>query len=190
MVFNVYIFFFKGVKSLRFWVCFFFNNLIFICKFKLLKIKELRIENTWTSCYICSHKREGNFSAMMEQPNMALRPATAKLVARFIVPLVEAGLVTVAEYKTVSASLNHIARHGTPVPAVQRKLIKPQEVAELLGISYSGFRAIESTLPLRRRVIGKSVRYYLPEVVELMESEALLKGEEKTLPTSLSGRVI
>ena len=113
---------------------------------------------------------------MKEQSRMILRPATAKLVARLVAPLLDSGLVTADEYRTISASLNHIACHGTPVPAVQHKLIKPQEAAELLGISYSGFREIEPTLPIRRRTIGKSVRYYLPEVVELMESGALVKG--------------
>ena len=53
--------------------------------------------------------------------------------------------------------------------------IRPQETAELLGISYSELRKIEKTLSIRRRTIGKSVRYYLPEVVTLMESTALTR---------------
>ena len=117
---------------------------------------------------------------MSEEAKMTLRPATAKLVARLIAPLLDSGLVTADEYRTITASLNHIARHGTPIPAVQRKLVRPREVAEMLGLSYSGFREIEGTLPIKRRVIGKSVRYYLPEIVELMESEALVKGGVKS----------
>ncbi len=122
---------------------------------------------------------------MNDEAKMTLRPATAKLVARLIAPLLESGLVTAGEYRTITASLNHIARNGTPIPAVERKLIRPQEAAELLGISYSGFREIESTLPIKRRAIGKSVRYYLPEIVELMESAALVKGEVKSATDSL-----
>ena len=122
---------------------------------------------------------------MNDEAKMTMRPATAKLVARLIAPLLESGLVTAGEYRTITASLNHIARNGTPIPAVERKLIRPQEAAELLGISYSGFREIESTLPIKRRAIGKSVRYYLPEIVELMESEALVKGEVKSATDSL-----
>lgn len=114
-----------------------------------------------------------------------LRPATAKLVARLLAPLLDPGLVTADEYRTITSTLNHLAWHGSPLPDVPRKLIRPQEAAELLGISYSGFREIESKLPIRRRVIGKSVRYYLPEIVLLMESEALVKGEIKSAPDSL-----
>ena len=121
---------------------------------------------------------------MREEAKMTLRPATAKLVARLITPLLDSGLVSADEYRTITASLNHIARHGSPTPAVQRKLIRPQEAAELLGISYSGFREIEGMLPIKRRAIGKSVRYYLPEIVELMESEALVKGEVKSTADS------
>lgn len=105
-----------------------------------------------------------------------LRPATAKLVARLLAPLLDPGLITADEYRTITSTLNHIARNGTPIPAVERKLIRPQEAAKLLGVSYSGFRELEGTLSIKRRVIGKSVRYYLPEIVELMESEALVKG--------------
>ena len=112
---------------------------------------------------------------MTNDQNLVLRPVTAKLVARIVAPLVDAGLVTSHEYHTITASLNHVARHGTPLPAVQRRLVRPQETAELLGISYSELRKIEKTLPIRRRTIGKSVRYYLPEVVTLMESVALTK---------------
>lgn len=113
---------------------------------------------------------------MEDSAKMTLRPATAKLVARLLAPLLESGLVTADEYRTISGALNHIARHGSPVPAVPQKLIKPQEAAALLGISYSGFRELEDKLPIRRRTIGKSVRYYLPEIIQLMESDALMKG--------------
>lgn len=122
---------------------------------------------------------------MNDEAKMTLRPATAKLVARLIAPLLDSGLVTADEYRSITASLNHIARHGTPLPAVPRKLIRPQEAAELLGISYSGFREIEGTLPIRRRTIGKSVRYYLPEIVAIMESEALVKGGAGSAADSL-----
>ena len=122
---------------------------------------------------------------MTNDQNLVLRPVTAKLVARIILPLIDTGLVNIYEYHTITATLNHIARHGSPLPAVQRRLIKPQETAELLGISYSELRKIDKTLPIRRRTIGKSVRYYLPEVVTLMESEALMQevSERGAVPT-------
>ena len=122
---------------------------------------------------------------MTNDQNLVLRPVTAKLVARIILPLIDTGLVNIYEYHTITATLNHIARHGSPLPEVQRRLIKPQETADLLGISYSELRKIEKTLPIRRRTIGKSVRYYLPEVVTLMESAALTKEilEKSTLRT-------
>ena len=112
---------------------------------------------------------------MTDDRNLVLRPVTAKLVARIILPLIDTGLVSIYEYQTITATLNHIAGHGSPLPAVQRRLIKPRETAELLGISYGELRKIEKTLPIKRRIIGKSVRYYLPEVVTLMESAALTK---------------
>lgn len=112
---------------------------------------------------------------MTNDQNLVLRPTTAKLVARIVALLTDFGLVTTREYQTIAATLNHLARHGTPLPAVQRRLIRAREAAELFDISYSEFRKIEKTLPLRRRTIGKSVRYYLPEIVLLLESEVLTK---------------
>lgn len=102
-----------------------------------------------------------------------LRPQTAQLVCRLLVPLLDSGLVTTDEYAIIKRNLDALAKNGELAPAVQHKLITPQETAELLGISYSQFRQLESEKKFdkyfKRRMVGdRSVRYYLPDIVKYM----------------------
>lgn len=92
------------------------------------------------------------------------------LLSKLLAPLVETGLVSGEEFSIILSNLRHLARHGTPVPAIQPKFLTPQETAELLALSYSNFRAIEATFPFRRRTIGKSVRFLNTEVIDYMLS--------------------
>lgn len=110
-----------------------------------------------------------------------LRPATAKLVARLLVPLLDSGVVGGDEYSLITSNLNHLAKHGTPSPAIQPKLIDPQEAAELLAISYSQFRALEKegAFPFRRRMVGgKTVRYLNLDIINYMLTESEVAVEE------------
>lgn len=103
-----------------------------------------------------------------------LRPQVVDLLAKMVVPLVGTGVLTAAEHETIFSNLRYLAKHGCPTPAILPKLITPQEVAELLSISYSQFRALEKegTFPFKRHMVGgKTVRYLNTEVIAYMLSE-------------------
>ena len=72
-----------------------------------------------------------------------LRLQTAQLMCDLAVPLTSSGLVLPDEYAIIKRNLTHLAKHGELAPAVPHKLITPQEVADLLGISYSQLRQLE-----------------------------------------------
>ena len=110
-----------------------------------------------------------------------LRPQVVDLLARLIAPLVGTGVLTAAEHEIVFSNLRHIAKHGCPTPAILPKFLTPQEVAELLSISYSQFRALEKegAFPFKRHMIGgKTVRYLNTEVIAYMLSEPVDKNHE------------
>jgi len=98
-----------------------------------------------------------------------LRPATVSLLAKLVLPLTDSGLVTTAEYDVVFSHLRYLAKHGTPRPAIPPKLITPREAAEMLSISYSQFRTLETegAFPFcRRRVGNKTVRYLNTDIID------------------------
>ena len=66
-----------------------------------------------------------------------IRQSTVKLIGKIIFPLVETGVVTLAEYNEIMANLRYLAKKGTLVPDVLPKLLKTKEVADILGISSS-----------------------------------------------------
>lgn len=101
--------------------------------------------------------------------NSQLRPCTVKLIRQLLSPLVNIGVITATEFGLTISNLNHLAKHGSPTPAIQPKLITPQEVADMLGISYSQLRALEkeNALPFKRKVVGsKTVRYSKQSVID------------------------
>lgn len=105
--------------------------------------------------------------------NIGLRMIVVKTILALIRTLIEPGVLTVSEYSVIAKNLTHLAKHGELAPAVPHKLITPQEVAELLGISYSQFRQLEKEGAFegnfKRRMVGaKTVRYYLPDIVAYM----------------------
>lgn len=103
-----------------------------------------------------------------------IRQSTVKLIGKIIFPLVETGVVTLAEYNEIMANLRYLAKKGTLVPDVLPKLLKTKEVADILGISSSQFRQLESEsfFPFQRRNIGKSVRFCNIEVINyIMRTE-------------------
>lgn len=100
-----------------------------------------------------------------------LRPDTVRLLSQIVKPLTASGLVTCAEFDTIFSSLNHLAKHGEPKQQIVPKFLTPQEVAELLAISYSQFRSLEKEgiFPFKRRLVGsKNVRYLNTEVFNYM----------------------
>lgn len=117
---------------------------------------------------------------MRQNSTTKLRPQTAHLTCRLLVPLLDSGLVSSDEYAIIKRNLDALAKTGELAPAIPQKLITPQEVAEMLCISYSQFRQLEKDgifEPFfKRRMIGnKTVRYYLPDIIKYManaEAEA------------------
>ena len=112
------------------------------------------------------------------------RESTVKLLRRILTPLLEYGLISRDEFDMLFTYLGSLAKTGKPPPDVTPKLIRGPEAAELLSISYAEFRklAAEGVFPFRRRVFGKNVRYFYPDIVEFMRSggiENAPKKEEK-----------
>lgn len=104
--------------------------------------------------------------------NSTIRPATARLVTRLLAPLLDSGTVTADEYDQISAAVKALSHaHAPPIPL---KLITGQEAAELLGISFSQFRALEKegAFPFQRKMVGnKTVRYRNLDILRYMTNE-------------------
>ena len=100
------------------------------------------------------------------------RESTVKLLRRMLSPLLEIGVISRDEFDLLFSCLGSLAKTGKPPPEVTPKLIRGPEAAELLSISYAEFRklAAEGVFPFKRRVFGKNVRFYYPEIVEYMLS--------------------
>ena len=51
---------------------------------------------------------------------------------------------------------------------MEPKLLKPQEAAQMLGVSYSQFRNLErdGNFPFQRKMVGTSVRYFNTDIIK------------------------
>jgi predicted DNA-binding transcriptional regulator AlpA len=103
--------------------------------------------------------------------NETFRESTARLLRRIHTPLLEHGVISRDEFELMHTYISSLVKRGTPPPTVTPKLIRAPEVAELLDISYAEFRKLdkEGFFPFKRRSIGKSVRYFYPDIVKYME---------------------
>ena len=118
---------------------------------------------------------------MDERTRKILRPQTAQLTCRLLAPLMDSGLVTAGELTIIRKNLTALAKTGELAPVIAPKLIKPQEAAEMLAVSYSQFRDLEKegAFPFRRRMIGgKTVRYLNTEILDYMLAGSLTRGIE------------
>lgn len=102
-----------------------------------------------------------------------LRPRTIKLLKRFITPLTDEGLITVAEEKAILSNLKHLAEKGELKPVIIPKLIDQKEAAEMLGIGLSNFKKMESQgkVPFKRKMVGSSVRYRNTDITEFIMND-------------------
>lgn len=102
-------------------------------------------------------------------------PQVIRLVCRVLALFLDTGLLTSSEYNLVRSHLASLAKNGTSPPEVTPKLITAPEVAELFGISYGEFRKLAAAgyFPFRRRTLGKSVRFYYPDIVNYMRTGGL-----------------
>lgn len=105
------------------------------------------------------------------QQNNSIRPATARLVTRLLAPLLDSGTVTPGEYDQIAATMKALSR--TNAPPTPLKLLTAQEAAEMLGISFYQFRALEKegAFPFSRKMVGnKTVRYRNLDIIRYMMS--------------------
>ena len=119
----------------------------------------------------------------MIKANNRIRPMTAKLVSRLAAALLDSGTVSQSEYDVIRRNLNSLAKTGELALPIEPKLLTPQEVAELLAISYSQFRALEkeNVFSFKRVMIGsKTVRYRNTDVIRYIETDCNKKDEDKT----------
>lgn len=100
------------------------------------------------------------------------REATVKFLRRILSPLLEVGVISRDEFDLLFAYISSLAQKGVPPEPISRKMLTGKEVAELLSISYSEFRKLESAgvFPFRRRNIGKNVRFLNTEILDYMIS--------------------
>ena len=114
--------------------------------------------------------------------NRAFRESTVKLLRRVISPWMEMGIVSRDEFDALFSYLSSLAKTGMEPPEVKPKLISGQEAAEMLSISYSQFRQLakEGAFPFTRRMVGgKTVRYFLPDIVAYMRTGENDEGGDK-----------
>ena len=102
-----------------------------------------------------------------------IRPSTAKLVAKLIYPLTDSGVITIPEYREISAQLKHLAAKGELMPAIEPRLMNTAETAAALGIGVSNLKKMlrDGTLDLPKRRIGTAVRFRSTDVTRLIMSD-------------------
>ena len=111
----------------------------------------------------------------MNQANNNLRMSTVRWLGRHLAIDLDLGALTVSEYNLIMKTLRAVARKGnTNEPDIPVRLVDGREAADILGISYSQFRALESEGILRipRKMLGKkTVRYRITDINNFILSE-------------------
>lgn len=110
----------------------------------------------------------------MINANNRIKPMTAKMISRLAAVLLDSGSLTQYEYDVIRRNLNSLAKTGELALPIESKMLTPQEVAELLAISYSQFRSLEkeNVFPFKRVMIGsKTVRYRNSDVIKYIETD-------------------
>lgn len=97
-----------------------------------------------------------------------IRYSTVKFVGRLLQPIAETGVISFPELNNIMGNLRYLAKKGELLPDIEPRLLKPQEVANMLGVSYSNFRSLERDghFPFRRKEIGASVRYFNADIIK------------------------
>lgn len=119
----------------------------------------------------------------MNQANNNLRMSTVRWLGRHLAIDLDLGALTVSEYNLIMKTLRAVARKGnTKEPDIPVQLVDGREAADILGISYSQFRALESEGVLRipRKMLGKkTVRYRITDINNfILSDDATGKGND------------
>ncbi|MBQ4480500.1 MAG: hypothetical protein IJJ33_17550 [Victivallales bacterium] len=99
------------------------------------------------------------------------------LILRVARVFVEEGNLAQSDYYTIAEQLKHLAKTGTPKPAITPRLLSSAEVADLLGLGISNFKKIEHTLPFKRRMVSGSVKFCNIEVYNYIVGTARATDE-------------
>ena len=118
----------------------------------------------------------------MNQVGTNLRMSVVRWLGRHLAIDVDLGALTAAEYNLIMKTLRSVAKNGeVKAPDVPPRLIDGKEAAEILGISYSQFRALEADGVLRipRKMLGKkTVRYRITDINSFILSDEQTQFKE------------
>ena len=109
----------------------------------------------------------------METP---IRPSVVKLLARFIRPLTDEGLIYVREQNEILSNLKHLSQKGTLLPNIIPKLVDTRIAAEMVGVSLSNFKKLERDGHFepwfKRKYVGSSVRYKNTDIIKFIMDDS------------------
>jgi len=102
-----------------------------------------------------------------------LRPRTVKIISQLLKPLVEEGVIYVAEEEIIHSNLKHLSEKGELFPIITPKLVTQEEAANMLSIGLSNFKKLEKEnyFPFTRRMVGTSVRYRNLDILKFILSK-------------------
>lgn len=115
--------------------------------------------------------------------NNGLRMSVVRWLGRHLAIDLDMGALTANEYNVIMKILRAAAKKGeTKEPEVPLRLVDGREAADILGISYSQFRALEAEgiFPFRRKMLGKkTVRYRITDINSyILSDDVTEKGTE------------
>ena len=119
---------------------------------------------------------------MNQLGNNGLRMSVVRWLGRHLAIDLDMGALTANEYNLIMKTLRTVAKKDAPKePEVPLRLVDGREAADILGISYSQFRALEAEgiFPFRRKMLGKkTVRYRITDINNYILADETGKGEE------------
>lgn len=120
---------------------------------------------------------------MNQLGNNGLRMSVVRWLGRHLAIDLDMGALTANEYNVIMKILRAAAKKGeTKEPEVPLRLVDGREAADILGISYSQFRALEAEgiFPFRRKMLGKkTVRYRITDINSyILSDDVTEKGTE------------
>ncbi len=130
----------------------------------------------------CRKNRSRRIETMNQFGNNGLRMSVVRWLGRHLA--IDIGeTLSANEYNLIMKTLRDAAKKGeTKEPDVPLRLVDGREAADILGISYSQFRALESEGVLRipRKMLGKkTVRYRLVDLQNfILSDDATEKGTD------------
>ena len=104
--------------------------------------------------------------------NATIKLQTVKLVSKILKSWVDEGIIGVLEEREIIANLRHLAERGEFQPVVIPKLIDQRGAAEMLGVSLSNFKKLESenAFNFKRKMVGSAVRYRNTDIIKYILS--------------------